>query len=56
MHCNTLILIKVGEVGQSNSFLVEVKWTQSYPEEIPEVSLDSFFNNHLYVLMKGKLV
>uniref|UniRef100_A0A1X7UN40 RWD domain-containing protein n=1 Tax=Amphimedon queenslandica TaxID=400682 RepID=A0A1X7UN40_AMPQE len=38
---------KIGEAGQSNSFLVEVKWTQNYPEEIPEVSMDSFFNNHL---------
>ena len=30
------------------SFLVEVKWTQGYPEELPLVSLDAFFNNHLY--------
>lgn len=44
-------LIKIGEAGQSNSFLVEVKWTQNYPEEIPEVSMDSFFNYHLYALM-----
>merc|ERR1712037_657306 len=41
-HC-----YKLGEHGQSKSFILEIKWSTTYPTEIPEVKLSSFYNNHL---------
>lgn len=40
-------LYKVGEAGDPKSFLVEVSWGELYPDELPTISLDAFFNNHL---------
>ena len=42
-----LLLLKVGEAGEKKSVLVEVTWGESYPDELPTISLDAFFNNHL---------
>lgn len=41
------IHIQVGEAGTPESFLVEVVWGASYPDELPNISLDAFYNNHL---------
>ena len=41
------VLVKVGEAGESKSFLVEITWGELYPDEVPAISLDAFFNKHL---------
>ena len=33
--------------NSNNNFLLEFEWGENYPEEIPIMSLDSFFNVHL---------
>ena len=39
--------IQVGEPGQPKSFLIEISWGESYPDDLPKISLDAFYNNHL---------
>lgn len=50
MLCDTYLVFcsgKVGEVGEAKSFLVEVSWGEGYPDDLPKISLDAFYNNHL---------
>lgn len=46
-HTSDISLFQVGEVGEPKSFLVEITWGESYPDELPRINLDAFFNNHL---------
>ncbi|CAL8115382.1 unnamed protein product [Orchesella dallaii] len=46
------IQYKIGEDEEPLSILVEIKWTMNYPESIPTISLDSFYNQHLSVVAK----
>ncbi|KAI7814962.1 putative RWD domain-containing protein 4 [Triplophysa rosa] len=49
---------RIGDLDDSNSFLLEVLWPETYPETAPQISLDGFFNNRLtpdtkqYILSK----
>ncbi|XP_037068428.1 RWD domain-containing protein 4-like [Pollicipes pollicipes] len=47
---------KFGDDGENKSFLVEVKWTDSYPDELPNVNLDAFYNNHILPPVKQHVV
>ncbi|KAK2169054.1 hypothetical protein LSH36_12g03099 [Paralvinella palmiformis] len=38
---------KVGEDGSNKSFLIEVIWGENYPNEMPDVNLSAFYNNHI---------
>jgi len=38
---------KYGEYLKSKSFLMEIKWPESYPSTLPEIVMDSFYNKHL---------
>lgn len=31
------------------SFLVEVKWGEEYPNELPTINMDTFYNKHMSV-------
>lgn len=42
------VWLQVGEVGTPESFLVELTWGASYPDTLPIISLDGFYNNHLW--------
>ncbi|ODM95607.1 RWD domain-containing protein 4 [Orchesella cincta] len=46
------IQYKIGEDEEPLSILVEIKWTMEYPEAIPAIHLDSFYNQHLSVVAK----
>jgi predicted RND superfamily exporter protein len=46
----------VGEQGEPNAYLVEVKWTENYPEDLPEISMDSFFNSHMSPSSKSAII
>ena len=34
-------------MGEAKSFLLEVTWDDAYPDELPSISLDSFYNSHM---------
>merc|ERR1712172_228821 len=50
-HC-----YKMGEHGESKSFILEIKWSPTYPSDTPEVKLASFYNNHLTTDVKESIV
>ena len=39
--------IKSEDGDTIKNFLINFKWSENYPEEKPDLSLDSFFNTHL---------
>ena len=45
VHCFTDC--QIGEVGEPKSFLVEITWGEGYPDELPTINLDNFYNRHL---------
>jgi len=47
---------KVGEDGDSRSFVLEISWTENYPEEIPNINLDAFYNKHLVQDVKSHII
>ena len=53
---NKKIQYKLGEDGTAKSFILEVTWTDEYPEELPEISLDAFYNKHLIPSVKEKIL
>lgn len=48
----TTFQYKVGEDGSNRSFLVEIKWGENYPNEMPDINLNAFYNNHISDLNK----
>ncbi|XP_018787510.1 PREDICTED: RWD domain-containing protein 4 [Bactrocera latifrons] len=46
---------KYGEDDHYKSFLVEVQWTSNYPNEIPKINMDTFFNRNLVLDVKTKI-
>jgi len=40
-------IYKYGENLKSKSFVLEIKWPDSYPSTLPDIVLDSFYNKHL---------
>ncbi|XP_055693624.1 RWD domain-containing protein 4 [Lutzomyia longipalpis] len=46
---------KYGEDDASKSFLVEICWTPEYPNEAPQINLDTFYNRNLIGSVKEKI-
>ncbi|XP_076452898.1 RWD domain-containing protein 4-like [Babylonia areolata] len=44
---NTTYQYKYGEEGSFQTFLLELQWGESYPDEAPVINLDLFYNKHL---------
>ena len=44
--------MQYGEDGSPHSFLLEISWPEDYPECLPTLSLDAFYNKHLYTPLK----
>ncbi|CAG5120260.1 unnamed protein product, partial [Candidula unifasciata] len=38
---------KYGEDGSQKSFIVEISWPSSYPEELPVINMELFYNKHV---------
>ena len=53
---NKKIQYKLGEDGTAKSFILEVTWTDEYPEVLPEISLDAFYNKHLIPSVKEQIL
>ena len=47
---------KVGEHAASKSFILEITWGATYPTEMPEIKLSSFYNNHLTAEVKEGII
>jgi len=41
---------QVGEESTLKTFLIDVKWGDLYPDELPHISLDAFYNKLVYVI------
>ncbi|XP_005111927.1 RWD domain-containing protein 4 [Aplysia californica] len=52
---DTVFQYKYGEDGSNKSFLVEVAWPSDYPEVLPEINLDVFYNKHVIPEVKEAL-
>jgi len=44
---DTTFQYKFGEDGHFKSFVLEIKWTEAYPEKTPIINLNAFYNKHL---------
>lgn len=49
---DTVFQYKYGEDGSSKSFIVEVSWSPTYPEELPTINMDTFYNSHVAAPVK----
>ncbi|XP_072315311.1 RWD domain-containing protein 4 [Eucyclogobius newberryi] len=38
---------RIGDLEDSKAFMLDVSWTDTYPETAPQMSLDGFFNNKI---------
>ncbi|XP_034532438.1 RWD domain-containing protein 4 [Notolabrus celidotus] len=38
---------RIGDLEDTKAFLMDVTWTETYPETSPQISLDAFFNNRI---------
>ncbi|CAH1154076.1 unnamed protein product [Phaedon cochleariae] len=47
---------KYGESDTLKSFLLEIKWGQMYPNELPSINMDTFYNKHVVPLLKKKII
>ncbi|KAF6206749.1 hypothetical protein GE061_017985 [Apolygus lucorum] len=46
---------KYGEDGDPKSFLIELSWTENYPNEAPSFNMDTFYNKHVSDSIKKKI-
>jgi len=47
---------KFGEAGSMKTFILEIKWTESYPTDLPTISLESFYNKHILPAVKEEII
>merc|ERR1712062_965380 len=55
MESKTKFQYKFGEDGDSKSFILELIWGPDYPEVLPEIFTDSFYNKHVIPSVKSKI-
>merc|ERR1712062_578712 len=55
MESKTKFQYKFGEDGASKSFILELSWGPEYPEVLPDISTDSFYNKHVIPAVKSKI-
>ena len=46
---------KFGEDGSGKSFILDLRWGERYPEVMPEISMETFYNRHLKAEVKEKI-
>ncbi|XP_013107194.1 RWD domain-containing protein 4 [Stomoxys calcitrans] len=51
----TTFQYKYGEDDNFKSFLVEIKWHENYPNELPTINMDTFYNRNLIPAVKEKI-
>ncbi|KAM7351193.1 RWD domain-containing protein 4 [Cochliomyia hominivorax] len=48
----TTFQYKYGEDNDYKSFLVEIQWGENYPNELPNINMDTFYNRNLVAAVK----
>ncbi|XP_053072246.1 RWD domain-containing protein 4 isoform X3 [Acinonyx jubatus] len=43
---------RIGENGDPKAFLIEISWTETYPQTPPIISMNAFFNNTIVFLVR----
>ncbi|XP_029790155.1 RWD domain-containing protein 4 isoform X4 [Suricata suricatta] len=43
---------RIGENGDPKAFLIEISWTETYPQTPPIISMNAFFNNTIIFLVR----
>ncbi|XP_013780037.1 RWD domain-containing protein 4-like [Limulus polyphemus] len=49
-------LSSVTEHGENRSYLLEISWSENYPNSKPDVNLDAFYNKYLKPEVKTEIV
>ena len=52
----TTFQYRFGELGESKSFVLEVQWPDMYPECLPHINLNAFYNKHISKELKQIIV
>lgn len=52
----TVFQYKVGEESDAKTFLVEISWPESYPDELPIINLDAFYNKLVAPGVKAHII
>ncbi|XP_035867661.1 RWD domain-containing protein 4 isoform X1 [Phyllostomus discolor] len=47
---------RIGENGDPKAFLIEISWTDTYPQTPPIISMNAFFNNTISSAVKQSIV
>ncbi|KAM9501011.1 RWD domain-containing protein 4 [Clarias gariepinus] len=47
---------RIGDLNEAKSFLMDISWTETYPETAPRISLDAFFNNRISAETKQLII
>ena len=47
---------KYGEDGTSKSFVLDIGWTDDYPNVCPTLSMDTFYNQHVIPSVKEEIL
>ncbi|XP_069796544.1 RWD domain-containing protein 4 [Narcine bancroftii] len=47
---------RIGNLGDSKAFLLEISWPEMYPELAPDISLNAFFNNTISASVKQDII
>ncbi len=52
----TTFQYRFGELGENKSFVLEVQWPDMYPECLPNINLNAFYNKHISKELKEIIV
>lgn len=52
----TTFQYKFGKLGEKKSFVLEVRWPDMYPECLPLINLNAFYNKHIAKELKEIIV
>ncbi|XP_021120635.1 RWD domain-containing protein 4 isoform X3 [Heterocephalus glaber] len=47
---------RIGESGDPKAFLIEISWTETYPQTPPIISMNAFFNNTISSAVKQSIL
>ncbi|KAF3825584.1 hypothetical protein GH733_005566 [Mirounga leonina] len=47
---------RIGENGDPKAFLIEISWTETYPQTPPIISMNAFFNNTISSAVKQSIL
>ena len=53
---STTFQYKIGDDDHNKSFLLEVSWTEGYPDIAPDINLDAFYNKHVSQSVKEFII